>query len=1411
MRISTLGFPLFFIASLALAAPAFEYPAARRSSHVDNYFGTKVADPYRWMEDIDSPKTRAWVAAERALTARELAKIPERTAVRARLTALWNYPRFGLPRHEGGHYFFAKNDGLQNQSVVYVQDSLSAPVRVLIDPNTLSADGTVALGEIAASHDGKWLAYSLKKAGSDWEEFFVRDIATGKDTADHIQWVKFSGIAWTKDSKGFFYGRYPEVKKGDKLFGRLVNRRIYYHRIGTPQSADEKVFELPAHPDWDFDASVSDDGRYLLLAVTRDDITQNALYYLDLGDPQHPMLDQPVVKLLDAFDANYNYLHNTGDTFFVETTRDASRGKIVAIDLKAPDPAHWRTLVPESADNVDEAHFIGGRFVVAYMHDVQSRLAVFGADGKPEGDIALPGIGAVSGVRGRDDSPELFYGYSSFLSPPTVFRYDLDAGKGTVFAAAKVDFDASRYLTEQVWVTSKDGTRFPMFITRRKDFATDGRSAAWLYGYGGFDISILPQFSVPPLVWLEQGGIYVQATLRGGAELGESWHLAGTKEQKQHVFDDFIAAADWLVAHGYTRRDRLVVQGRSNGGLLIGAVINQRPDLAAVAIPQVGVMDMLRYQKFTIGAAWASDYGTSDTREGFKYLYAYSPLQNIKPGAHYPAVLVTTGDHDDRVFPAHSFKYAATLQAAVARSERPALIRIETNAGHGGSSGTTPVSKTIDEWTDMIGFALANIAPDARTAVIDYPSAKRDDVVDDYFGTKVPDPYRWLEDLDSPATRAWVAAENRLTFGFLEKLPQREVFKARLTKLWNYPKYGLPFKEGGHYFFAKNDGLQNQSVLYVQKTLQAEPRLLLDPNTLSKDGTIAVTAMAASRDGQWLAYGTAAAGSDWNEFHVRNIATGQDTPDVVKWVKFSGLAWTKDSRGFFYSRYDEPKEQAGTGKTFGDLEHQKVYYHRLGTPQSEDRLIAAIPDQPKWFVNADVTEDGRYAIIGVARGDSNNTLLWTIDLGDPAAPRLDAPIAKTIDDWTAENVPIGNDGPILFVQTNLDAPRKRIVAIDTRNPAPAHWRTVVPEGPDTIDSSGVVGGRIVVRSMHDVASRLTVYTFDGKRVGEIPLPGLGQVAGFTGRADEPDLFYNFTSFTYPTTIFHYNLATGTDAVFRAPTVDFNPADYETEQVFYPSKDGTRVPMFITHKKGLKLDGTAPTLLYAYGGFDISLQPAFSVTALTWMEAGGIYAVPNLRGGGEYGKAWHEAGTKERKQNVFDDYIAAAEWLFAHRYTSPAKLVLSGGSNGGLLVGATVDQRPDLCRVALPSVGVMDMLRFQKFTIGYAWVADYGSSDDPAGFKYLYAYSPLHNIHPGTKYPTIFVTTADHDDRVYPAHSFKYTAAMQAAVEDTPDAGPVLIRIETRAGHGLGKPTAKIIEETADKLAFAAHFVGMEPK
>jgi len=690
-----------------------------------------------------------------------------------------------------------------------------------------------------------------------------------------------------------------------------------------------------------------------------------------------------------------------------------------------------------------------------------------------------------------------------------------------------------------------------------------------------------------------------------------------------------------------------------------------------------------------------------------------------------------------------------------------------------------------------------------------YPEAPRENVADDFFGTQVADPYRWLEELDLPRTKDWVQAENALTFGFLESMPERAVFHDRLKTLWNYARYGLPFKEGGLYFFTKNDGLQNQSVLYVQPSLDAAPRVLLDPNTLGTDGTIALTATAVSSDGKWLAYGTAAAGSDWNEFRVRAVDTGKDTDDVLKWAKFSGISWTKDNAGFVYSRYPEPKVEEGNKATFSELAGQRLYYHRLGAPQSDDRLLFEVPEQPKWFVHGHVTEDGHYLIIQLSRGDTTNTLISYVALGDPKKPNLEGTPTKLIETWEAEYNVIGDDGSTLFVLTNLNAPKRKIVAIDTHSPEKSHWKELVPESADPIESAEIIGGKLVVRKMHDACNRIYLYEKNGQAAGEIQLPGIGTVAGVSGREDDSELFYAFTSYTYPKTSFRYDLATGKGSVFQEPKVDFNPEAYETKQVFYPSKDHTKIPMFITCKKGVKLDGSNPTMLYGYGGFDIPMTPGFSLYAATWIERGGVYVVANLRGGGEYGKEWHEAGTKERKQNVFDDFISAAEWLIASGYTTPAKLAIHGASNGGLLIGAVTNQRPDLFAAAIPQVGVMDMLRFQKFTIGYAWISDYGSSENAEGFHYLYRYSPVHNVKQGAHYPAMLILTGDHDDRVFPAHSFKYAAELQSSAYNGPDANPVFIRVETRAGHGAGMPTSKQIEETADQLSFAAHFTGMQ--
>jgi prolyl oligopeptidase len=679
-----------------------------------------------------------------------------------------------------------------------------------------------------------------------------------------------------------------------------------------------------------------------------------------------------------------------------------------------------------------------------------------------------------------------------------------------------------------------------------------------------------------------------------------------------------------------------------------------------------------------------------------------------------------------------------------------------------------------------------------------YPKAKTVDQVDDYHGTKVADPYRWLEDTDAADTHDWVEAENKLTFSYLDQIPYRGAIRERLTKLWNYERFTAPFQQGGRYFYQHNNGLQNQNVLLVAESLNAEPRVLLDPNTLSSDGTVALAGSAITDDGKLMAYGTATSGSDWTEWHVRDVDTSKDLPDVIKWVKFSGASWTKDGKGFFYSRYDEPKE--GT-EMRGTNYFQKLYYHKLGTAQSEDKLIYDRPDNKEMLFGGGVTDDGHYLVIHVSQGTSPKNRLYYKDLTQP-----DAPVVKLLDDFDAQYLFIDNDGPVFWIHTDLDAPRGRLIAIDTRHPEKMSWKTMVPQGPDKLDAVTVVDNLFLLSYLKDARTEVRVYDMQGKFLRNVDLPGIGTAAGFGGKRTDKETFYSFTSFISPSTVYRYDPAASKSSIFKQPKVAFEPSQYETKQVFYNSKDGTRVPMFLTYKRGIKLDGQNPTLLYAYGGFGISLTPFFSVPNLVWLEMGGIYAQPNLRGGGEYGEDWHQAGTHAKKQNVFDDFIAASQWLITNQYTSTPKLAIRGGSNGGLLVGAVETQRPDLYGAALPEVGVMDMLRFHKFTIGWAWTSDYGSSDDPDGFKALYAYSPLHNLKPGTKYPPTLIQTSDHDDRVVPGHSFKFAATLQA---DQAGPAPVLIRIETKAGHGAGKPISKIIDETADSWGFLAHNLDMK--
>jgi len=678
-----------------------------------------------------------------------------------------------------------------------------------------------------------------------------------------------------------------------------------------------------------------------------------------------------------------------------------------------------------------------------------------------------------------------------------------------------------------------------------------------------------------------------------------------------------------------------------------------------------------------------------------------------------------------------------------------------------------------------------------------YPVTKKGNQTDEYFGTQVADPYRWLENDTSAETEAWVKAENELTFSVLNDIPFRPELRNRLEKIWDYPKYSAPFSKKEYYFFFKNDGMQNQSVLYIQKGLDGEPSMLLDPNKLSEDGTVALSGLSISNDAKYMAYSIARGGSDWNEIFVLDIESKELAADHIEWVKFSGMSWYRN--GFYYSRYDAPSE----GKELSNKnEFHKVYYHTLGEDQSKDRLIYEDKEHPQRNFYAQVTEDERFLIIGEMESSHGNAL-YVKDLAKKKAPFI-----QLAEGFEKEYGVVDNDGDMLYLMTNDDAPMKKLMKVDISKPEKKDWTVVIPEKEMVLEGVYFIGGRLIAKYTEDAYSKAYTFDVDGKQLGEVSFPGIGSVGGFSGEKNRNTAFFAFTSFTYPTTIFEYDVAANASKIFRKPEVDFNGQAFETSQVFFESKDGTKVPMFIVHKKGIELNGQNPCLLYGYGGFNISLTPSFSITRLPFLENGGVYVMVNLRGGGEYGEEWHLAGTKMQKQNVFDDFIAAAQYMIDNKYTNPEKIAINGGSNGGLLVGAVMTQRPDLFKVALPAVGVMDMLRYHNFTIGWAWAGDYGRSDDSKEmFDYLYGYSPLHNLKDGVDYPATLITSADHDDRVVPAHSFKFAARLQEANGGN---NPVLIRIETKAGHGAGKPTSKIIDEAADVWGFTMYYLGMKP-
>ena len=702
-------------------------------------------------------------------------------------------------------------------------------------------------------------------------------------------------------------------------------------------------------------------------------------------------------------------------------------------------------------------------------------------------------------------------------------------------------------------------------------------------------------------------------------------------------------------------------------------------------------------------------------------------------------------------------------------------------------------------YSGIIGLGLVAGSLSAQSqnqSKLNYPETKKVDTLTDYFGTKVKDPYRWLEDDRSEETENWVKRQNEVTFDYLENIPYRNKLKDRLTKLWDYEKLSAPFTEGGKIYFFKNDGLQNQSVLYRRESEEAEAKVFLDPNKFSEDGTTSLAGMSFSEDGKKLAYAISEGGSDWRKIIVMNADDKKILGDTIKDVKFSGISW-KGNEGFYYSSYDKPDGSELSAKT----DQHKLYYHKLGTPQSDDQIIFGNSEaQKRRYVGGSVTEDNRYLIIS-ARNSTSGGELYMMDL-----QKENPELVTILDNQDTDSYVIENEGSKLFIVTNLDAPNKKIVTVDASDPSPENWEDFIPETEHVLSPS-TGGGYFFTEYMVDAISKVKQYDYDGKLVREVELPGVGSAGGFGAKKDKDVLYYSFTNYVTPGTIYKYDIENGTSEVYNKPTIDFDPEQFTSEQVFYESKDGTKIPMIITYKKGTQLNGKNPTILYGYGGFNVSLTPGFSTAMSVWLEQGGVYAVPNLRGGGEYGKAWHDAGTKLKKQNVFDDFIAAAEYLIDNDYTSSDYLAVRGGSNGGLLVGATMTQRPDLMKVALPAVGVMDMLRYHTFTAGAGWAYDYGTSEDNKEmFQYLYNYSPVHSVEAGTEYPATLVTTGDHDDRVVPAHSFKYAAELQDKQKGT---NPTLIRIETNAGHGAGKPTSKIIEEYADIFGFTLYNMGFE--
>jgi prolyl oligopeptidase len=1364
---------LMLITAAAVAEGADPAPPKTREDDVrEKLHGVEVADPFRWLEDQDSRETRAWIDAQIKHARAVLDACPGRDRLARRLGELLKIDSVGMPVAAGGRYFFSKRAADQDLSVIAMREGPDGRDVVLIDPHPLSPDKSVSVSLLDVSRDGRLLAYGVRTGGQDEVTVRFFDVDARKDLDDSLPAGRYSGIAITPDRAGVFYSRFEPG----------VGPRVRYHPLPPSRLLDVEIFGANLGPDKIAGAGLTDDGRRLIVTVyhgaggRRSDV-----YVADVSD-RIALIERRtrVSAVVDDVDAYFSP-EIAGDTLLLRTDWKAPRGRVLAVDLRNPAKANWKEIIPESAATLRGVSAVGGKLFAAYLDNVATRIKVFQPDGRFVRDLSLPGLGSSGGVSGRWDSPEAFFSFTGFTTPTTIFRYSVPADARSVWSSYKAPVEADAFETTQVFVESKDKTRIPMFLVHRKGLKLDGNNPTLLTGYGGFNIACTPEFSALATVWVELGGVYALANLRGGGEFGEDWHRAGMLDKKQNVFDDFLAAAEWLIARKYTRPARLGIAGRSNGGLLVGAALTQRPELFEAVVCGYPLLDMVRYHKFLVGRFWIPEYGSADDAKQFAYLRAYSPYHNVRAGTKYPAVMFVTGDADTRVAPLHARKMAALLQRDSA-SGRPVILDYDTQGGHARGK---PVGKAIDDLVDELAFLRHRLTmPTEPQAPAGPPPTARKPVVEKLHGVEITDDYRWLEDQKSPETRAWIDAQTRYARAILDKVPGRDRLVARLTALKKIETCGIPWEAGGKYFVMRRPLGAELSILFVRNGIDAPDEVLVDPARLSPAGDVSVSLHAVSRDGRLLVYGLKKGGEDETLLRVMDVATRKVVDDKLPKAVYSGVCLKHDRSGFFYSK----RTDAGS----------RIFYHPLGGEPTADREVfgRGVPAD-KW-VGVSMSDDGRRLLYGIHTGWARAALY--VQDSD-----LKGPVTTVVEDVAAkfEGQIVGDH---LYLSTDWNAPKGRILRVDLRRPDRDHWQEIVPATDAPIEGYSLVGGRLFVNYTRDVASEIRVFGPVGEPAGAA---GFGtdpvSVGGPYGRWDSREAFFHVTGFTAPGAIVRYDVSTGEGRVWFRPKVPFDSERFVARQVKFRSKDGTVVPMFLVHAKGWKPDGGTPTLLYGYGGFNASLTPYFSAFTAAWVEAGGLYAVANLRGGGEFGEDWHQAGMLDRKQNVFDDFLAAADWLIANKYTRPDRLAIMGGSNGGLLVGAALTQRPELFGAVVCQVPLLDMLRYHKLLMGPLWVPEYGSADDPEQFSYLHAYSPYHRVKAGARFPAVMFVTGDSDTRVDPMHARKMTALLQAA---TGSGRPVILLYDTTSGHTGEKPVAKQVADLADELLFLFGQLGM---